>query len=174
MNKAFKISYYFIIIMYSASFSAPSFADIYGSLNEDGYLQFSFNDNKKYDQLIKDISEESGVEPNLIKAIIKVESNFDYTAVSRKGAKGLMQLMPDTASAMEVEDPFNPEENIIGGIRYICMLLDRFNKNKILALAAYNAGPDIVETYQDIPPYKETINFVQRVIEEYQKYSSMD
>ena len=110
------------------------------------------------------------MDSSLIKAVIKAESDFDYQAVSGKGAQGLMQLMPETATDMEVRDPFNPEENILGGTRYLSLLLNRFDNNKSLALAAYNAGPENVENYQGIPPYPETQTFVKRVLNYYRKY----
>ena len=97
-------------------------------------------------------------------------SLVDHRAVSRKGAQGLMQLMPDTADLMEVDDPFDPEENIFGGTRYLSLLLKRFRDDKTLALAAYNAGPEAVETHKGIPPFSETRTFVRRVLDYYRTY----
>ena len=153
----------------------PLYADIYGILDEDGYWRFSnfSSDNiKKYDRLIQQASGRFGVEPSFIKAIIKAESDFDHKAISRKGAQGLMQLMPKTADAMKVNNPLSPAENIIGGTRYIRLLLERFNDNKTLALAAYNAGPEMVESYQGVPPFQETTVFIKRVLNYYNQYSS--
>ncbi len=127
---------------------------------------------RDYDWMIKEAAKRFGVDSSLIKAVIKAESDFDCQAVSGKGAQGLMQLMPDTCSDMEVGDPFNPEENIFGGTRYLSLLLARFDNNESLALAAYNAGPEKVETYNGIPPYPETLTFVQKVLNYYQRYRS--
>jgi soluble lytic murein transglycosylase len=112
------------------------------------------------------------VEPSLIKAVIKAESDFDHRALSEKGAQGLMQLMPETAGDMKVEDPFNPEENIFGGSRYLSLMLERFGNDKRLALAAYNAGPERVEEFKGVPPFQETRSFVERVLYYYQQYRS--
>ena len=126
---------------------------------------------KEYDNIILQASKRFGVEISLIKAVIKAESGFNHRAVSKKGAKGLMQLMPHTANHMEVENPFNPEENIFGGTRYLSLLLKRFKNNLRLALAAYNAGPEAVENYKGIPPYPETKTFVKRVLYYYDGYN---
>ncbi len=127
---------------------------------------------KEYDWMIKQASSRFGVDSSLIRAVIKAESDFDHKAVSRKGAKGLMQLMPETSNELKVENPFNPEENIFGGTRYLSLLLDRFKNNKKLALAAYNAGPEKVETHQGIPPFPETKSFVKKVLDYYKRYKS--
>jgi len=107
------------------------------------------------------------IAPELIKAVIKTESNGNHKAVSRKGAMGLMQLMPSTATDMNVSNPFNPEENIEGGAKYLRHLLERFNGNLTLALAAYNSGPRTVEKYGAIPPISETREYVRRVFDLY-------
>jgi len=127
---------------------------------------------KDYEATILEASKRFEVELHLIKAVIKAESNFDHEAVSPKGAKGLMQLMPRTAEDMEVDDALNPEENILGGTRYLSLLLKRFKNDKVLALAAYNAGPDTVESYNGIPPFPETRAFVKRVMAYYKSYRS--
>jgi soluble lytic murein transglycosylase-like protein len=170
-----------------------SFADIYRFKDERGVWHFSNikNDprfrvfmrtpgNKKsasryirdYELAINKASKKFRVEPSLIKAVIKAESDFDDAAVSHKGAQGLMQLMPETAWEMEVGDPLNPEENILGGTRYLSLMLERFKNNLHLALAAYNAGPENVEEYRGIPPFVETKNFVERVLKYYSLFGS--
>ena len=125
---------------------------------------------RAYDGLIHKASRQFGVDASLIKAVIKAESDFDHRAVSVKGAQGLMQLMPETASDMSVEDAFDPEANIWGGTRYLSLLLKRFKNDKKLALAAYNAGPDVVDSHQGVPPFPETRDFVKRVLDYYSKF----
>ncbi len=120
-----------------------------------------------FHQIISSKSEKYNIEPSLVNAVIKVESNWDSTAVSQKGAQGLMQLMPATAEKMDVKNPFNPEENIEGGIRYLRYLLDKFNGDLTLALAAYNAGPKRIEKFGGIPPIPETQQYVKRVLSIY-------
>ncbi len=124
----------------------------------------------QYDDLIVKASEKHKIEPALIKAIIKAESNFNHRAVSPKGARGLMQLMPATASSLQVQDSFHPENNIEGGVRYFRYLLNYFNGNLPLALAAYNAGENAVIRHRGIPPYRETQVYVQRVLSYLDKF----
>lgn len=121
-------------------------------------------DIKKFDVLITKSAEKHGMDPALIKAVIKAESNFNHQAVSPKGARGLMQLMPATASSLHVDDSFHPEKNIDGGVRYLRYLIRLFNGDLRLALAAYNAGEKAVQRYGGIPPYRETQQYVQRVL----------
>ena len=125
---------------------------------------------KKYDGIIQKAARQFGVEVTLIKAIIKAESSFDPNALSSSGAQGLMQLMPDTADDMEVGDPFDPEENILGGTRYLSLLLKRFNQDKKLAVAAYNVGPTTVENHDAVPPIPQTRQFVDRVMRFYREF----
>jgi len=127
---------------------------------------------KEYSGIIKQASKRFGIDEHFIRAMIKAESGFDHKATSSKGAQGLMQLMPETADKMSVKDPFNPEENIFGGTRYFSLLLKRFKDDKILALAAYNAGPETVESYKGVPPFPETKAFVKRVMDYYETYNS--
>lgn len=114
------------------------------------------------------------VDHRLVKAIIAVESCFDTHAVSRVGAQGLMQLMPQTAAHLGVRDPFSPSENIGAGVRYFARLLKRFGNDVKLALAAYNAGPEAVEKYGGIPPYAETRKYVERVLHYYDRYRGLE
>ena len=110
------------------------------------------------------------VDPSLVKAIIANESGFNANATSKVGAQGLMQLMPATAQSVGVRNSYDPAQNVAGGTRYLRGLLDRFNGDVKLAVAAYNAGPGAVEKYGDVPPYAETQNYVQNVIGSYDKY----
>jgi hypothetical protein len=117
-----------------------------------------------YDNLITQHAEARGLRPDLVRAVVQVESGYNARAVSSKGALGLMQLMPSTAAELGVRSPFDPEENIRGGTLYLRQLLDRFGGNEELALAAYNAGPSAVDRYGNhVPPYAETQDYVRRV-----------
>lgn len=172
--------------------AGPATADIYRYQDENGVWHYTNikNDSRyslyikspeeraaeyieRYTEIIDQASDMFDVEPSLIKAVIKAESGFNRKAVSHKGAQGLMQLMPDTATLLRVNDPFDPTENIFGGTRYLRKLLDRFGHME-LAVAAYNAGPEAVASHNGIPPYQETRTFVQRVIRYYNGYLSRD
>ena len=117
-----------------------------------------------YDEAIRIIADNQDVEYALVKAIIKAESGFNHMARSPKGAQGLMQLMPGTAAEVEVQDAFSPQENILGGVRYLRQMLERFAGNIALAVAAYNAGPTRVEQAGGIPDIAETREYVARVL----------
>jgi hypothetical protein len=124
--------------------------------------------------LIKRHSSQQQLHPALIRAVIKAESNFDPRAVSRAGAIGLMQLMPQTAVRLDVRDMFDPDENVGGGAKYLRQLLDRFHGNLPLALAAYNAGENIVDRYQSLPPIDETRQYVRKVLRYYRTFLVRD
>ena len=120
--------------------------------------------------IILQVASKHQVDPALVKAIIKAESGYNPQAISRKGAKGLMQLMPNTAKSLGVEDVFNPEENINAGVKYFKVLLDRFNGDIAFALAAYNAGSRRVKKYQGVPPIPATQYYVKIVFKYYEHY----
>src|SRR3990172_9402311 len=156
-------------------------ADIYTYTDEKGVLHFSnVPTSPKYrlkmqehhfdykvlfsgvfDRLINDICVKHGIDPLLVKAIIKAESDFDPMAVSEDGAKGLMQLMPETAGDMGVSDVYDPRNNISGGVKYLKRLMGMFNYDLRLVVAAYNAGENAVLKYNSIPPFKETQEYVR-------------
>jgi hypothetical protein len=114
-----------------------------------------------------------GLDPNLIDLVIRMESGYNPRALSSKGARGVMQLMPGTASMYGVQDCFDPFENIRGGVRYLRDLLVRFNSDIELALAAYNAGPEAVARHGGVPPYQETRNYVSSILAAYQSKGSL-
>ena len=178
------------------SLSAPAaIADIYRYIDENGVMHFtnaptsssrefklflrersksapSWYNRGEYDDLITSASERFGVSFPLLKAIIKAESDFDAEAVSKKGAMGLMQIMPQNFKFLGIKDPFDPTQNINAGARYFRQLYDRFNGKLALSLAAYNAGPTAVDRYQTIPPYEETEEYVRRVLKFYYNYKN--
>ena len=117
--------------------------------------------------MIEDTSAKYGVDSKLVKALVQQESGFNPNAKSKVGALGLMQLMPSTAKGLGVKDAMDPQQNIEGGVKYLKSMLDRFHGNTILALAAYNAGPNAVSKYDGVPPYKETQNYVKAILKNY-------
>lgn len=122
---------------------------------------------KGYDKLIGRVARAQGLDADLLKAVVAAESNYDPKAVSRKGAVGLMQLMPATARGMGVTDPFHPAENLEAGARHLKRLIDKYRGRLPLALSAYNAGEKAVDRYNGIPPFPETRDYVQKVLQAY-------
>lgn len=117
--------------------------------------------------LIDRTAQKHGLDEKLVRALVNQESGYNPNAQSKAGAMGLMQLMPATAAGLGVNDPFNPVENVEGGVKYLKSMLKRFNGNTVLALAAYNAGPNAVAKYGSVPPYKETQNYVRSILSQY-------
>jgi soluble lytic murein transglycosylase len=181
-----------LIIIYSfLSWTSYSYADIYKYVDKSGVIHLTnkpknnqykkiLSENKssqhaknssanprRYEHIVNKISQKYNIKPSLVNAVIKAESNWDAAAISKKGAIGLMQLMPETAQDMAVKNPYNPEENIEGGIKYLKLLLDRYNGDLKLTLAAYNAGPETVGRFKGIPPISETRQYVKRVLSYY-------
>jgi soluble lytic murein transglycosylase len=174
--------------------ASETLAEIYVRVHQDGKKEFTnrpsgpgwllymtdsgveplvtFSENGKprdIEAIISDISTQYAIDGRLVKAIIKAESNYNPSAVSAKGAQGLMQLMPATARQLKVKRPFDPEQNILGGVKYIKGLIAAYG-DLSTALAAYNSGPGVVKRYAGIPPYRETINYVKRVLRLYDEY----
>lgn len=179
----------------------PAMADIYRYEDEDGIVHFTdaptdkrfkifMRDLKKdrllrtklqfassvnpaeYEQIIASCSAKYGVSPSLIKAVIHAESGYNPNAVSKKGASGLMQLMPGTARSLKVSNSFDPKDNVEGGVKYLRFLLDTFRGDVSLAVAAYNAGLNKVAKYGGIPPYNETRTYVNKVLSYMQSYQT--
>lgn len=121
--------------------------------------------------IVDKVSTHQGVDKHLVTSVIKAESGFNPVAISPKGAMGVMQLIPATAKRFNVNDPYNPEDNIAGGVKYLKFLLERYQGNVMLAVAAYNAGEGAVDRYQGVPPYPETQEYVKRVLNHYQNFT---
>ncbi len=142
------------------------------------YKPFCVYGEKRYSRkelkwLVRKYGTQHGVDPDLGVAVLKVESDFRRRAESSAGAQGLMQIMPMTQKDLGVEDPFDPEDNIAAGVRYLGWLLEKYDSMR-LAVAAYNAGPGIVDQYGGIPPYQETKEYVERVISFYSRFENQD
>lgn len=152
------------LLLFAYCFFAPRFFGILDLMKteDEGFTV--------YRPVINNYSKEYNVPPALVAAMIKVESDFRPHLVSPAGASGLMQLMPDTARALDVINVFNPNENIRGGAKYIRSLLDQFRGNVTLAVAAYNAGPGAVQRAGSVPPYPETQRYVQRVLQHFKTF----
>ncbi|MDJ0984262.1 MAG: lytic transglycosylase domain-containing protein [Desulfobacterales bacterium] len=142
-------------------------------IKEKTTLSRNFYAPDKYDRYISDASAQTGVDSRLLKAMIKAESDFNPRAISRKGAMGLMQIMPENFKMLDLENPFDPWQNIRAGARYFQQLYERFNGKLALSLAAYNAGPTAVDRYKTIPPYKETEEYVRRVLRYYRTFKQL-
>ena len=121
------------------------------------------------EELILKYANENNLDADFVKAVVKQESGFNPNATSKCGAMGLMQLMPQTARALGVVDAYNPEQNIQGGVKYLKSMMTRFGNDPKLALAAYNAGPGAVQKYGDVPPYRETQNYVKNIMASWEK-----
>ena len=132
----------------------------------------NITDRVKINKLIDEYSQKYGLDSDFVKAVVKQESGFNEKATSKCGAMGLMQLMPGTAKALNVNDPYNARDNIEGGVKYLKGLMDRFGGDMKLALAAYNAGPNAVKKYNGVPPYNETQNYVKNIMSMYQRIQS--
>lgn len=188
------ISGFAIVIAALILLASPSSAsaDIYRYIDENGVMHFtnaptsdkfklfmrerkafiSKLDSNQFDPIIADASQKYGLEAPLIKAVIKAESDFDPNAISHKGARGLMQIMPMNFRLLNVENPFDPNQSIEAGARYLRDMMDRYNGKINLSLAAYNAGPGAVDRYGGVPPYQETEEYIERVMRYYQRYKN--
>ncbi|MBN2720598.1 MAG: lytic transglycosylase domain-containing protein [Proteobacteria bacterium] len=176
--------------------AAPAAADVYRYVDKSGTVHFTDRPkhpgyelflrekrsyrtlpagavNYPYREVVNRACMMHGMDEALVRAVIEVESDFNQYAISTAGARGLMQLMPETMFNLGVRNPYDPDQNVQGGTMYLKNLLSRFSGNMKLALAAYNAGPGAVERYGNIPPYPQTRDYVQKVIHRYQKYSGL-
>jgi soluble lytic murein transglycosylase-like protein len=148
-----------------------SFSSVYNEITDQGSgIRNLTPVTGNYSDIINRAAEKYKLDPSLLQAVIKQESGFNQNAISHCGAQGLMQLMPETAKELGVTDPFDPEQNIMGGARYLRSMLDRFDNSIPNALAAYNAGAGNVQKYKGIPPFAETQNYVASILAMYEKF----
>jgi len=195
MLRLISVSVFLLLAVFFSA--APAFSDVYVYKDRQGVLTFTnvpahtgyrrviresngqvsvaggsgnLGSPSNYEELIRSASDRYSIDADLVKAVIKVESDFNSTARSNKGAMGLMQLMPDTARLHNVMDVFDPIDNIEGGVRHLKLLLQRYQGDVQLSLAAYNAGMKAVEKHGGIPPFTETREYVRRVLSYYQSY----
>ena len=142
-------------------------AQLYTNTVSSTAIKQDYSSKSKIKSLISKVSQKHGVDEKLVNALVNQESGFNPNAKSKVGAMGLMQLMPATAKGLGVTNPMDPEQNVEGGVKYLKSMLDKYNGNVILALAAYNAGPSAVDKYDGVPPYKETQNYVKSILASY-------
>ncbi len=183
-----------LLLISTAFFPADLSAEIYSFRDENGVLHFSNaptsaryrysgpeasmhasiyypgGNMSTYDGIIREASLQHGMQFELIKAMIRAESNFNPNAISPSGAIGLMQIMPGNLNEFGISDPFDPRDNIMGGTKYLKQLMKKYNSDLSLSIAAYNAGPGAVDKYKDIPPYPETEKHVEKVLRFYSHY----
>jgi soluble lytic murein transglycosylase-like protein len=155
------------VLYFSNVPTSPQYRYIGPEFSGSRYAAFPKGGPDDYDHIIAQASRLYNINFELIKAIIRVESNFDPNAVSPKGALGLMQLMPSNVKLFNVRNPFDPRENVMAGTRFFRQLLERYNSDLTLSLAAYNAGPGAVDRHRTVPPYRETRDYVDKVLRYY-------